>query len=81
MLDQADRAGHDTAALLTTAAAQRELNSADSLSDVLVWRLQHLGYITPPATTRQPQHPRTAPAPVPAASVVAHQEVNRPRRR
>ncbi|WP_030414402.1 relaxase/mobilization nuclease domain-containing protein [Streptomyces sp. NRRL S-1448] len=81
VLDQADRAGHDTVALLTTAAAQRELNSADSLSDVLVWRLQHLGYIAPPATTRQAQHPRAAPAPVPAASVVAHQEVDRPRRR
>ncbi|MFG3117891.1 relaxase/mobilization nuclease domain-containing protein [Streptomyces sp. NPDC048197] len=81
MLDQADRAGHDTATLLTKAAAQRELDSADSVSDVLVWRLHHLGYVTPPASAPRSQRPRTAPAPVPATAAVAHQVVNRPRRR
>ncbi|MFG3117867.1 relaxase/mobilization nuclease domain-containing protein [Streptomyces sp. NPDC048197] len=81
VLDQADRAGHDTAALLTKATVQRELDSADSVSDVLVWRLHHLGYVTPPASAPRSQRPRTAPAPVPATAPVAHQVVNRPRRR
>ncbi|WSQ12945.1 mobilization protein [Streptomyces sp. NBC_01231] len=39
-LADAERAGHDPATLLTEAAGQRELNSADSISDVLVWRLR-----------------------------------------
>ncbi|MEU3710738.1 relaxase/mobilization nuclease domain-containing protein [Streptomyces catenulae] len=77
MLDQADRAGHDTAALLTKAATQRELDSANSLSDTLVWRLHHLGYLTQP--TPRPQRHRTAPGP--AAAPVARQETSRPRQR
>ncbi|AZS71883.1 hypothetical protein DDE74_13825 [Streptomyces lydicus] len=81
VLDQAERAGHDTTALLAKAAAQRQLDSADSISDVLVWRLQHLGYVTPPASAPRPQRPRAAPSPVPAAAVIAHQAENRPRRR
>ncbi|MFB6437862.1 relaxase/mobilization nuclease domain-containing protein [Streptomyces sp. NPDC056411] len=81
VLDQAERAGHDTAALVTKAAAQRELDSADSISDVLVWRLQHLGYVTPPTSAPRAQRPKSAPVPVPAATAVARQEVNRPRRR
>ncbi|MFI7337087.1 hypothetical protein ACIBUY_04005 [Streptomyces sp. NPDC050085] len=32
--------GHDTHALLISAAAARELDSASRLSDVLVWRLR-----------------------------------------
>ncbi|MFF2812477.1 relaxase/mobilization nuclease domain-containing protein [Streptomyces sp. NPDC058000] len=80
-LDQAERAGHDTTALLTKAAARRELDSADSISDVLVWRLHHLGYITPPTTAPRTQRPRPATAQVPAAAVVANQPANRPRRR
>ncbi|MFD9720797.1 relaxase/mobilization nuclease domain-containing protein [Streptomyces sp. NPDC059076] len=42
VLDQAERAGHDAGALLRQAAAQRELGTADSLSEVLVWRLHGL---------------------------------------
>ncbi|MFG2139830.1 relaxase/mobilization nuclease domain-containing protein [Streptomyces sp. NPDC048650] len=82
VLDQAERAGHDTTALLAGAAAQRELDSADSISEVLVWRLQHLGYVTPPASAPRSRRPRTEPAPAaPAAAAVAHQEANRPQRR
>lgn len=37
---EAEAAGHAPAALLSVAAEQRELDTADSLSDVLVWRLR-----------------------------------------
>ncbi|MEU2263872.1 relaxase/mobilization nuclease domain-containing protein [Streptomyces sp. NPDC019645] len=39
-LTDAEAAGHDPAALLTEAAGRRELSSAESVSDVLVWRLR-----------------------------------------
>lgn len=81
VLDQAERAGHDTAALLTKAAAQRELHSADSINDILVWRLQHLGYITPPVFPPRSQRPRAVSSPGPAASGVARQDVSRSRQR
>lgn len=80
VLDQAEQAGYDTAALLAKAAAQRELGTADSASDILVWRLHHLGYITPP-----PRHPRSQPSPAPAAAPVTgatpRQKAAQPRRR
>ncbi|MCX4480986.1 relaxase/mobilization nuclease domain-containing protein [Streptomyces cellulosae] len=37
---EAEAAGHDPAALLSDVAAQRELGTADSVSDVLVWRMR-----------------------------------------
>ncbi|WP_327400327.1 relaxase/mobilization nuclease domain-containing protein [Streptomyces sp. NBC_01288] len=75
VLDQAEQAGHDTAALLAKAAAQRELDSADSASDVLVWRLHHLGYITTP-----PGRSKPTPTAVPAVATAPRQEVMRSRR-
>ncbi|MFI8308829.1 relaxase/mobilization nuclease domain-containing protein [Streptomyces sp. NPDC085927] len=39
-LTDAESAGHDPAVLLAEAAARRELDSAGSVSDVLVWRLR-----------------------------------------
>ncbi|QPP05140.1 mobilization protein [Streptomyces bathyalis] len=39
-LADAETAGHERASLLKKAAARRELDSADSVSDVLVWRLR-----------------------------------------
>ncbi|WP_328731864.1 relaxase/mobilization nuclease domain-containing protein [Streptomyces caniferus] len=81
VLDQAERAGHDTAALLTKAAAQRELNSVESISDVLVWRLHHLGYVTPPASAPRSQRPRSSPAAGAAPAAAVRQEAPRPRRR
>ncbi|MEU0843954.1 mobilization protein [Streptomyces sp. NPDC005962] len=39
-LADAEAAGHDAAPLLADAAGQRELDSAESVSDVLVWRLR-----------------------------------------
>jgi hypothetical protein len=38
----AEAAGHDPAALLSDAVKRRELDTADSVSDVLVWRLRRL---------------------------------------
>lgn len=79
VLDQAEQAGYDTAALLAKAAAQRELGSADSASDVLIWRLHHLGYINPPPSPKRQPSPASGAAPVAAA--VFRQEAARPRRR
>lgn len=70
-LDQAERAGHDPEALLQKAVGWRELDTADRVTDVLVWRLRRLGRL--PAdpsqrradtriTKQQPQPPRTHPA-------------------
>ncbi|MDX3402420.1 relaxase/mobilization nuclease domain-containing protein [Streptomyces violaceoruber] len=38
----AEAAGHDPATLLTDAVERRELGTADSVSDVLVWRLRRM---------------------------------------
>ncbi|MFD6227038.1 relaxase/mobilization nuclease domain-containing protein [Streptomyces sp. NPDC060232] len=62
-LAQAERAGHDPDALLQQAIESRELDTADSATDVLVWRLRRIGKL--PATadlSRTRAHQRT-PAP------------------
>ncbi|MEV5876978.1 relaxase/mobilization nuclease domain-containing protein [Streptomyces sp. NPDC052101] len=56
-LDDAQRAGHDPAALLTDAARRRELDTASSISDVLVWRLRRSAHL--PAL---PESPHGTPA-------------------
>ncbi|MFE1174260.1 relaxase/mobilization nuclease domain-containing protein [Streptomyces sp. NPDC058773] len=56
-LDQAERAGHDPEALLQQAIERRELDTADSVTDVLVWRLRRLAKL--PAAVTQP-HAREA---------------------
>ncbi|WP_411761194.1 relaxase/mobilization nuclease domain-containing protein [Streptomyces tunisiensis] len=56
-LDDARKAGHDPAALLTEAAGRRELDTATSISDVLVWRLRRSAHL--PAL---PERPRDTPA-------------------
>ncbi|MEU8687701.1 relaxase/mobilization nuclease domain-containing protein [Streptomyces sp. NPDC048665] len=61
-LAQADRAGHDPDALLQQAVEWRELETADSMTDVLVWRLRRIGKL--PATADLPRtraYPRTPP--------------------
>lgn len=52
-LDQAERAGHDPDALLQQAIAWRELDTADNVTDVLVWRLRRIGKL--PATMDAPR--------------------------
>ncbi|MFF2852109.1 mobilization protein [Streptomyces sp. NPDC058001] len=66
-LADVERAGHDPAALLAEAAERRELGTADSISDVLVWRLRRMADLPADASTL-PEHTTTAPtAPRPAA--------------
>ncbi|WP_107499081.1 MULTISPECIES: relaxase/mobilization nuclease domain-containing protein [unclassified Streptomyces] len=77
MIDQAHRVGHNTPDLLTKATEQRELHTAESISQVLVWRLYHLGSTTTPA--HRPA-PTATPASHPAPAVVPHQ-APQPRRR
>ncbi|MER5572024.1 relaxase/mobilization nuclease domain-containing protein [Streptomyces massasporeus] len=50
-LADAESAGHDPAALLAEAAGRRELQSADSVSDVLAWRLRRMADLPADPTT------------------------------
>ncbi|WP_107484135.1 relaxase/mobilization nuclease domain-containing protein [Streptomyces sp. NRRL B-24572] len=59
-LAQAGAAGHNPAALLTEATAQRELDTATSVSEVLIWRLHRLADLTQSATKSAPT-PQSAP--------------------
>ncbi|MCT9091624.1 relaxase/mobilization nuclease domain-containing protein [Streptomyces sp. ASQP_92] len=58
-LADAERAGHNPHALLSEAATQRELDTADSISEVLLWRLRRAAdlpaYDAPPARTHRAQ--------------------------
>ncbi|WP_037850626.1 relaxase/mobilization nuclease domain-containing protein [Streptomyces sp. NRRL S-340] len=56
-LDDARKAGRDPAALLTEAAGRRKLDTATSISDVLVWRLRRSAHL--PAL---PERPHDTPA-------------------
>ncbi|MFD5258753.1 relaxase/mobilization nuclease domain-containing protein [Streptomyces bobili] len=86
-LDQADRAGHDPDALLQQAVEWRELETADSVTDVLVWRLRRMANLpatmTPPRArtdtraTQSRSHP--SPPPVPEALAVTHRVDPHPR--
>ncbi|WP_405539629.1 mobilization protein [Streptomyces sp. NBC_00075] len=79
-LDQAERAGHDPDALLQQAIEWRELDTADSVTDVLVWRLRRIGKLPAPAdesrartkarTTQSRPQPSTPQ--VPATPVGTH---------
>ncbi|MGY9066831.1 relaxase/mobilization nuclease domain-containing protein [Streptomyces sp. CAS3] len=67
-LDDARRAGHDPAALLADAARRRELDTATSISDVLVWRLRRSAHLpaapeNPQDTTIRDKHRAPSPAP------------------
>ncbi|AJT62462.1 hypothetical protein T261_0773 [Streptomyces lydicus] len=54
-LADAESAGHDPAALLADAAERRELDTADSVSDVLVWRLRCMADLPADASV-MPEH-------------------------
>lgn len=53
-LADAQAAGHDPARLLAEAAGRRELDTADSIAEVLVWRLRRMADL-PADTTSLPQ--------------------------
>ncbi|SBU92095.1 hypothetical protein YW5DRAFT_03839 [Streptomyces sp. Ncost-T6T-1] len=93
-LAQAERAGHDPKALLQQAIDMRELDTAEDVNDVLVWRLRRLAQLPahpgeatrrPKSGTRQPKTPtnRTSNRTTPATGVrpVASSPRNHPSRR
>ncbi|WP_371632178.1 relaxase/mobilization nuclease domain-containing protein [Streptomyces sp. NBC_01259] len=59
-------AGHDPAALLSDAAERRELGTADSVSDVLVWRLRRTAGLPADTSDKVNRRPGTGPSPRPA---------------
>jgi hypothetical protein len=63
-LIEAHRAGHDSAALLHRAVDNRELTTADSLTDVLLWRLRHEANL-PALPNSPPQRQRHVSVPAP----------------
>ncbi|MBC9718409.1 relaxase/mobilization nuclease domain-containing protein [Streptomyces sp. TRM66268-LWL] len=60
-LADVERAGHDPAALLAEAAERRELGTAESISDVLVWRLRRMADL-PADASRLPEHATATPS-------------------
>lgn len=83
-LADARHAGHDPAALLAEATRRRELDTAASISDVLVWRLRRSAHL--PAAPENPQAtpardsqrtPTSSPATPPAARAANH-SIRRP---
>jgi hypothetical protein len=54
-LSDTEAAGYDPTHLLVEAAVQRELQTADSVSDVLVWRLRRMAAL-PADATLMPEH-------------------------
>ncbi|RSO07007.1 mobilization protein [Streptomyces sp. WAC 06783] len=71
-LADAEAAGHQPARLLSEAAARRELDSAESASDVLVWRLRRAADL-PADVSAQP----TAPLPTPRPAQTGRQQARR----
>ncbi|MFD8206281.1 mobilization protein [Streptomyces sp. NPDC059695] len=70
-LADAEAAGHTSADLLADVAGRRELSTAESVSDVLVWRVRRManlpadpypGYVAGPGAKRDSAAPRTAEA-------------------
>ncbi|THA83158.1 relaxase/mobilization nuclease domain-containing protein [Streptomyces sp. A0592] len=62
-LDDARNAGHDPVALLADATRRRELDTATSISDVLVWRLRRSAHLpAAPDTPTARRSRRTPPA-------------------
>ncbi|MDX2624042.1 mobilization protein [Streptomyces sp. WI03-5b] len=56
-LAQAERKGHDPEALLRQATTMRELDTAEDVNDVLVWRLRRLAQL-PAHLGEAPRHPQ-----------------------
>jgi hypothetical protein len=79
-LADTEAAGHDPTALLAEAAGRRELQTADSVSDVLVWRLRRMANL--PADASAVPQPNSSPT-VPSAGRTTGPSMSRsdPRRR
>lgn len=77
-LADTESAGHDPATLLEEAAGRRELGTAGSISDVLVWRLRRMADLPADATT-MPNHSTSAAKRSGRAASPAPSQDNRPR--
>ncbi|WP_099054910.1 relaxase/mobilization nuclease domain-containing protein [Streptomyces fodineus] len=64
-LADAQDAGHNPATLLTEATQRRELDTASSISDVLVWRLRRSAHLPAAPDSPRTQPPQTSTAPHP----------------
>ncbi|MEU0629136.1 mobilization protein [Streptomyces sp. NPDC005989] len=89
-LAQAEQAGHDPKSLLQQAIDMRELDTAEDVNDVLVWRLRRLAQLPahPDEAPRRPQPTVSRPtfsinrkAPTTAARPITSDPRNRPPRR
>ncbi|MER5613923.1 mobilization protein [Streptomyces sp. NPDC002215] len=89
-LAQAEQAGHDPKTLLQQAIDMRELDTAEDVNDVLVWRLRRLAQLPahPDEAPRRPQPTVSRPtssinrkAPTTAARPITSDPRNRPPRR
>ncbi len=67
-LADAQAAGYSPASLLAEATQRRELGSAASISDVLVWRLRHLAELPADPVTGSSGIARTGSVPVPPST-------------
>ncbi|WP_329576663.1 MULTISPECIES: relaxase/mobilization nuclease domain-containing protein [unclassified Streptomyces] len=85
-LAQAEHEGHDPEALLQQAIGSRELDTADNVTDVLVWRLRSIGElpaasISARARTNPRLHPPQPQAPKPTTTEYpARRDTNSSRR-
>ncbi|MEV8427096.1 relaxase/mobilization nuclease domain-containing protein [Streptomyces niveus] len=75
-LADAEAAGHQPATLLAEVTRRRELHTADSVSDVLVWRLRRIAGL--PADAEQ--LPVTGTAPAPSRALPGRRTGTRPER-
>ncbi|MFE2690546.1 relaxase/mobilization nuclease domain-containing protein [Streptomyces mirabilis] len=78
-LADAETTGHDPAALLAEAAGRQELGTADSISDVLVWRLRRMADL-PADATAMPEPTTTATTGNRRAARLSPNRDNRPRK-
>jgi hypothetical protein len=79
-LTDAETAGHDTTSLLRNAALRRELDSAESVSEVLVWRLRRAADL-PADTTAMPPAGSARPSTTRVSAQVTAQQDGRRRGR
>ena len=77
-LTDAEAIGHEPTDLLGEAAVRRELDSADSISDVLIWRLRRAADLPADATATHPRGSANSLQPRAPTQVTTQQE--RPRR-
>ncbi|MGY4968372.1 relaxase/mobilization nuclease domain-containing protein [Streptomyces nigrescens] len=78
-LTDIEQAGHDTGTLLSQAAGRRELDSAESVSDVLVWRLRRLADLPADSPAQPASALRATASRQPAAQQHGRQEQRRHR--